>query len=135
MSEKEPAMAWRLVSTLDKEVREKVRDYSRRMAAMMASDGLLPSLAFAYSKATEKTIRRVIGGEDVEGTDERAWALLYCWIIRWLAARSFPVSDKEDVLSTFEKLASYDPSLLSWAGKEAISIVEWIKRFSEGRFE
>jgi len=135
MSEKAPTVAWRLVSSLNEEVGEKVRAYSRRMTVMMASDGVLSTLAFAYSKATEKTIRRVISSEDVGGTDERAWALLYCWVIRWLMTRGFPVSDKEDVLLTFEKLASYDPSLLSWVGKEAISIVEWIKRFSEGRFE
>lgn len=95
--------------------------YSRRAGSMIFSDGLLATLAFAYSKAS----------------GEEAWMEVVNGVVKWLNKRGLlkhVLTDKVNYTKVFKELSEMEEWQITLTEKEAVRFLSLLARLCEGEF-
>lgn len=112
--------AYRCVESICKynqEVSKAYRSYTKRIPAMIKTNGLGPSIAFMYSK-----------GNDTDKGDKKAYNILYKDIEKRLKDKN--LLEKDDKL--VEAIINIDTSEYMEITIEVLALFNWLRRFAEG---
>jgi CRISPR type III-B/RAMP module-associated protein Cmr5 len=126
-----------LVNKVIKEEKEKVRDKfkarTRDMYSMSFFDGIIPTIAFAYSKAGEKNIKSLVSKDEskikeIKDEEEKAYALYVFAIIEYLKE----VEGKE-LDGSIDKVIEVIKNDQVRLANKILKFMNWLKLFSEAK--
>jgi len=101
---------------------KKFKSFTAGAPTVILQNGFGQAMAFWLSK----------GNGDEE--DKKKYKFVFKSVKNWLINKEFIVSDKEDV-KFIEKLATISQSEYLIAQKEALMLLEWIKRFAAAFYD
>ena len=112
--------------------REAFRTRARELYSMAYFDGILPTLAFAYSKAKEENVKNILKGIQDQIKDEsydKSYALYLVSIIRYLMEIENIKGIDGSVDSLINKIKEDEVVLSS----KILMLMNWLKLFSESK--
>ncbi|WP_338602918.1 type III-B CRISPR module-associated protein Cmr5 [Sulfolobus tengchongensis] len=93
------------LSTLDTEIRKKIRSRVRELPTMISTYGLRTTMYFYYSKATRDCIESIKAGKRCDDTDKEAYGHLFMLISNYIKdVLGINTIDSKEVLKTLSKI-------------------------------
>lgn len=108
----------------DKKVGGYYKSYSKRLMALIKTNGLAMTLAFMKSSKNKSN-----------GEAGEAYNLLYGDIDNWLKSPDCPVNalyNKYQEKDMIERVVSFDSYYYRIITKEVMEFINWVRRFAEG---
>ncbi len=108
---------------------DKYKSYIKKMLTMIYNNGLGPTLAFVVSKKTGQEKDRKPGMVE---NPQKAYDLIYWQLGQWLSMdpkKILPLGNDEDLVLAVVSLKS---KRYKYVTRELVSLLSWVKRFSEG---
>lgn len=108
----------------DKKVGSNYKSYSKRLMALIKTNGLAITLAFMKSSKNKSN-----------GEAGKAYNLLYRDIDNWLKSPDCPVNalyNKYQEKDMIERVVSFDSYYYRIITKEVMEFINWVRRFAEG---
>ncbi|MEM3408490.1 MAG: type III-B CRISPR module-associated protein Cmr5 [Candidatus Micrarchaeia archaeon] len=112
----------------DNETKGAFRSRARELYSMAYFDGILPTLAFIYSKAKEENVKNMLKGIQVQMKD-KSYALYLVSIIRYLKEIENIKDIDGSIDSIFNKIKENEVLLSS----KIFILLNWLKLFSEAK--
>ncbi|MEM3393425.1 MAG: type III-B CRISPR module-associated protein Cmr5 [Candidatus Methanomethylicia archaeon] len=115
------------------DVKKSFRARARDLYSMAYSDGIIPMLAYAYSKAKEKNIMKILEGIKEIGIKEedKSYALYAVAIIRYLKE----VENIREIDGKIDSLINKIKENEDLLTNKILAFMNWLKLFSEAKIE